>query len=82
MESTDTSHKATIPERVDQLAGRKRRRERPCGFDRAVYRRRNIVERCFHRLKQWRGIATRYDKRPDRYLAAVTLAGTLIWLDT
>lgn len=57
--------KATIPERVDQLAGR-RRRERPCGFDRAVYRGRNVVERCFHRLKQWRGIATRYDKQPGR----------------
>ncbi|MEU5257191.1 IS5 family transposase [Streptomyces longwoodensis] len=38
--------KATIPERVDQLAGRRRRRERPCGFDRTVYRRRNVVERC------------------------------------
>ena len=35
-----------------------------------------------HRLKQWRGIATRYDKRSDRYLAAVTLASTLIWLGT
>ena len=43
---------------------------------------RNVVERCFHRLKQWRGIATRYDKRPDRYLAAITLANTLSWLDT
>ncbi|MFF9237195.1 IS5 family transposase, partial [Streptomyces sp. NPDC014801] len=73
--------KATIPERVDQLAGRRRRRERPCGFDRAVYRRRNVVERCFNRLKQWRGIATRYDKLPDRFLAAITLASTLIWLE-
>jgi transposase len=51
--------KATIPERVDQLAGRRRRRERPCEFDKRTYRRRNIVERCFHRLKQSRGIATR-----------------------
>ncbi|CAL9363165.1 IS5 family transposase IS1650 (plasmid) [Streptomyces sp. enrichment culture] len=74
--------KATIPERVDQLAGRTRRRERPCGFDTAAYRRRNVVERCFHRLKQWRGIATRYDKHPDRYLAAISLASTLIWLDS
>ncbi len=56
--------KMTIPERVDQLAGRKRRRERPCGFDKTVYRRRNVVERCFHRLKQWRGIATRTTNAP------------------
>ncbi|MGX1127882.1 transposase [Streptomyces glaucescens] len=72
--------KATIPKRVDQLAGRRRRRERPCAFDRAVYQRRNVVERCFNRLKQWRGIATRYDKQPGRYLAAITLANILIWL--
>lgn len=74
--------KAAIPERTDQLAGRARRRERPCGFDGTAFRRRNMVERCFHRLKQWRGIATRYEKRPDRYLAAITLASTLIWLHT
>ncbi|WP_405762133.1 hypothetical protein [Streptomyces sp. NBC_00045] len=36
---------------------------------------------CFHRLKQWRGIATRYDKHPDRYQAAISLASTLVWLD-
>ena len=70
----------TIPERTDQLAGKARRGEPPCAFDRQVYRRRNVVERCFHRLKQWRGIATRYDKRPDHYRAAITLASTLIWL--
>nr|WP_234352105.1 MULTISPECIES: transposase [unclassified Streptomyces] len=67
--------------RTDQLASRRRRRERPCGFDQAAYRRRNVVERRFHRLKQWRGIATRYDKHPGRHLAAITLAGTLVWLD-
>ncbi|MDI6408296.1 transposase [Streptomyces albus] len=72
--------KATIPERVDQLACR--RRERPCGFDGAVHRRRNVVERCCNHLKQWRGIATRYGKPPDRYLAAGTLAGTLILFET
>ncbi len=74
--------KATIPARVDRLAGRKRRRERPWAVDKSVYRRRNVVERCFHRLRQWRGTATRYDKRPDRYLAAHTLTSTLVWLGT
>ncbi|MFJ9623125.1 transposase [Streptomyces sp. NPDC101181] len=48
----------------------------------AAYQRRNVVERCFHRLEQWRGIATRQDKHPYRYLAAITLASTLIRLDT
>ncbi|WP_435207056.1 transposase [Streptomyces sp. bgisy104] len=80
----NTSHrrgiKATIPERVDQLAGRGRRRERPCGFDKSVHRRRNVVERCFQHLKQRRGLATRYGKHPERYLPAVTLTGILIRL--
>ncbi|MFI1660485.1 hypothetical protein ACH4ZU_37095 [Streptomyces sp. NPDC020472] len=67
---------------MDRLAGRRRRRERPCGFDKAAYLRRNVVERCFHRLKPWRGLATRHDEHPDHCLAALTLAGTLTWFDT
>jgi transposase len=35
---------------------------RPCHLDRAVYRRRNVVERCFNQLEHWHGIATRYDR--------------------
>jgi len=41
-------------------------------------RRPNVVERCFNPLKQWRGIATRYDKAAESYEAAVTLASLLI----
>ncbi|WP_307886147.1 transposase [Brucella abortus] len=44
-----------------------------------VYRQRNLVERFFNRIKQFRGIATRYDKRPENYLAAVKLVATRIW---
>src|SRR3712207_7151714 len=51
---------------------------RPPAFDREVYKHRNVVERCFNRLKQWRGIATRYDKTAQSYEAAVTLASLLI----
>ncbi|GAA3784141.1 hypothetical protein GCM10022206_24340 [Streptomyces chiangmaiensis] len=39
---------------------------------------RNVVERCFNRLKQWRGIATRYEIA-ESYQAAVTLASLLMW---
>ncbi|MFD7749024.1 IS5 family transposase [Streptomyces sp. NPDC059698] len=73
----------TIPERSDQILGRLNRGTRdgrpPC-FDRGVYRRRNVVERCFNRLKQWRGPATRYDKTRESYLAAVTIASPLLWI--
>nr|WP_078893804.1 transposase [Streptomyces sp. NRRL S-1022] len=40
---------------------------------------RDVVERCFNKLKQWRGIATRYDKTTESYQAAVTLAALLMW---
>ncbi|MDT0470241.1 IS5 family transposase [Streptomyces gibsoniae] len=72
----------TIPERADQVRNRLRRGSRggrPPAFDKQLYKRRNVVERCFNRLKQWRGIATRYDKTAESYQAAVTLASLLMW---
>ncbi len=71
----------TIPERKDQ---KERRVGRPGGrrpsFDREAYRRRNVVERCVNRLKQWRGIATRYEKRAVNYQAMVVIASLMMWL--
>ena len=56
-----------------------RKRHHP--FDRTAYRRRNLVERCVNRLKDWRRIATRYDKLATNFAAAVALAATVIyWL--
>jgi|tagenome__1003787_1003787.scaffolds.fasta_scaffold20356945_1 transposase len=75
----------TIPERADQLANRTRRGRgggRPCAFDRNAYKGRNVVERAFNRLKQWRGIATRYDKKAVNYRAGIVLASAIIWLTT
>nr|WP_234899987.1 IS5 family transposase [Streptomyces filamentosus] len=72
----------TIPERADQVRNRARKGSlggRPPFFDKDVYKHRNVVERCFNRLKQWRGIATRYDKTAQSYKAAVTLASILMW---
>ncbi|MFB6672933.1 IS5 family transposase [Streptomyces sp. NPDC056390] len=71
-----------IPEKADQLRHRHHRgsREgRPPTFDRQIYGRRNVVERCFNRLKGFRGIATRYDKTATSYEAAVSLASFLLW---
>ncbi len=45
-----------------------------------TYRDRNVVERCFARLKQFRAIATRFDKLGDRYRAGVVLASLILWL--
>ncbi|MFI6791950.1 IS5 family transposase [Nonomuraea sp. NPDC050383] len=71
---------ATIPERADQLAGRAHRGHRRCAFDPARYKRRNVIERCFNRLKQARGIATRYDKLAVHYQAGATIICLLLWL--
>ena len=70
----------TIPERRDQEERRRRRGGRPPAFDREAYRRRNVVERCVNRLKQWRGVATRYEKRAINHRAMVIIAALMIWL--
>lgn len=49
-------------------------------FDRATYRLRNAVERLINRLKQFRRIATRYEKRAANYLAMVRIGMLLLWL--
>ncbi len=49
-------------------------------FSSWVYRQRNAVERFFNKLKHFRAVATRYDKRDDNYLASVQLASMRIWL--
>jgi len=51
-------------------------------FDRTTYKLRNQVERFFRKLKHFRAVATRYDKRDDNFLASVQLASLRIWLRT
>ncbi|GGZ80060.1 hypothetical protein GCM10010344_53980 [Streptomyces bluensis] len=74
--------RAVIPEKKDQVANRKKkgsRGGRPVAFDAGLYRDRNTVERLINRLKDWRGIATRFDKTPESYLAALELRASMIW---
>jgi transposase len=63
---------AVIPTKSDQ--------KRKPGFDKDAYRQRNLVERAIGRLKQFRRIATRYEKLADSYLAMLTVAAIRIWL--
>ena len=54
-------------------------RKRYHPFDRQAYKRRNLIERAFCRLKDFRRVATRYDKLAITYDAAICLAATVIW---
>lgn len=74
-----------IPEPDNQKANRLNKGSaggRPTGFDKPTYKIRNTVERCFSKLKQFRGFATRYDKLSTRYQAGIHLISTIIWLRT
>jgi len=64
----------TIPHKSNEVHGRK------ASFDKEQYRLRNIVERLFNRLKQFRRIATRYEKRAENYKAMLVVASILLWL--
>lgn len=73
---------ATLDERgikpvIPPKANRKVQRE----TDFALYRQRNLVERFFGNLKQYRALATRYDKLANTFLAAVALVCVLFWLN-
>ena len=63
---------AVIPTKADEVPDP--------AFDQAAYRERNVVERLINRLKQWRRIATRYEKRAANYAAMLTVAAILFWL--
>ncbi|ULN70345.1 transposase [Mycolicibacterium smegmatis] len=73
---------AVIPEPSDQIANRKRRGARggrPPAFDAEDYRSRNVVEQNLNDVKQWRGLATRYDKLAVVYRAAAVLRAITLW---
>ncbi len=59
----------------------KRNRTRPRDYDRDLYKARHLIENFFAKLKQYRAIATRYDKRATNFLGAIYLAASVIWLN-
>ncbi|WP_374214079.1 IS5 family transposase [Rhodococcus pyridinivorans] len=74
---------AVIPEKSDTIAARGRRGSHggiPPKLDTELYKGRNVVERSFALAKQWRALATRYDKLAITYRAAVTLCSILAWV--
>lgn len=65
---------------IEAVIPAKRSRRNPAPHDRTKYRWRNLIERLFNKLKNWRRVATRYDKTADSYIGFVNLASVLLWL--
>jgi putative transposase len=75
---------AVIPEQSTHSDHRRRRGSRggrPFGFDAQKYKGRNVIERSFSTAKNWRGLATRYDKHARTYRGGVVLAAIMLWLE-
>jgi transposase len=64
---------AVIPPRVNRSAAR--------NYDRQLYAARHLIENFFAKVKQFRAIATRYEKTARNFLAAIQLVATVIWLN-
>ena len=72
-----------IPQKSNEKASRKNKGAaggRPPAFDAVLYKGRNVVERHFGLAKQWRGIATRYEKLAITYRATAVLCAVVAWL--
>ena len=54
-------------------------RKNPREYDKELYKQRNLIERAFNRLQQWRRVATRYDRRSLYFLAVLQLAAAVTW---
>jgi transposase len=59
----------------------KANRKNPRPYDKVLYKARHLIENFFAKLKLYRAIATRYDKRAANFLAAIHLAAAVIWLN-
>lgn len=59
----------------------KRNRKQPREYDKQLYKARHLIENFFAQLKQYRAIATRYDKLAESFLGGIYLAATVIWLN-
>jgi transposase len=73
----DLLEKAGVQAVIPPKAGRKEQRE----YDKHMYKERSLIENFFAKLKQFRAIATRYDKTAVAFLGAIHLAAVTIWLN-
>jgi transposase len=66
---------------IEAVIPPKSNRKIPRAFDEELYKARHLIENFFARLKQYRAIATRYDKLASTFLGGILLASALVWLN-
>ena len=78
----DSNHFRTSIDEAQMIAviPSTRSRNTPIPHDRILYKARNRIERCFNKLKHFRRIATRYDRRATHFLAFIHLAAAMLWM--
>jgi transposase len=77
---TDRSETRDYSAETKAVIPSNRSRRRRFRHDKALYRERNRIERCFNKLKHFRRLATRYDRRAVHYLAFLCLAAAMLWM--
>ena len=77
---SDTIRDELAKAEVEAVIPAKSNRKSPTPHDREKYRWRNLVERLFNKLKNWRRVATRYDKTKESYLGFVAIASIKLWI--
>ena len=70
-----------LSQNMEPVIPPKKNRKEQREYDKYLYKLRHLVENCFLHLKRWRGIATRYAKTTDSFIAAVQVRCIAIWAD-
>jgi transposase len=76
----DVVRQALSEMEVEAIIPSKSNHKQPIAFDREAYKRRNLIERMFNKLKNWRRVATRYDKTASSFLAFIMMASAKLWM--
>jgi transposase len=75
----DWFREALIDKKITPCIPGRKSRDKPVKYDRRRYRKRNRIEIMFGRLKDWRRVATRYDRNPNVFISAIALAAIVIF---
>ena len=78
---SDRFREALVERGIEPCIPCRANRKKPVAYDAELYKRRNLIGRVFGRLKDWRRLATRYDRCAHTFFSAICIAATVIfWL--